>query len=125
LLEVNGITITDPNRELIAKAFALMTIPNYLGGEVRFLEWKPVEPGSYRHNYSHSLKAWTEVWGCEMSWWFVFTEQKLSLVTRGGVSSCSVSEYSDYIEERRYFELGDEGVVLGVGPSLEDYYFNR
>jgi hypothetical protein len=125
LLEINRITITDTNRELIAKSFALMSIPNYLGGEVRFLEWQPVGPGTYRHNYSHSLKAWTEVWGCEIWWWFVFTGQKLSIVSRGGGSSCHISEYGDYIEDRRYFQAGDEAVLLGIPPSFEDYFFNR
>ncbi len=59
LLEANAITITDTNRELVARSFALMSISNYLSGDVRFLEWGDVEPGTYQYNYSHYLKAWT------------------------------------------------------------------
>src|SRR5512143_3368659 len=50
LLETNAIRVTDANRELVARAFALMSIPNYLHGEVRFLSWKPVPPGNYRYD---------------------------------------------------------------------------
>ena len=42
-----------------------MSIPNYLRGEVRFLDWKPVEPGTYRFAYTHGLKAWKQIWGYE------------------------------------------------------------
>lgn len=124
LLEVNTVTITDTNRELVARSFALMSIPNYLGGDVRFLEWKPVGPGVYRHNYSHSLKAWTEIWGCEVFWWFAFKNEQISIVSLGG-GSCHMSEYGDYIEDSRYFDFGDEAIPLGVPPYFQDYYFNR
>jgi hypothetical protein len=42
-----------------------MSIPNYLRGEVRFLDWKPVESGTYRFAHTHGLKAWKQIWGYE------------------------------------------------------------
>jgi hypothetical protein len=125
LLEDNAININDTNRELVARSFALISIPDYLGGEVRFLEWKPVEPGVYRHNYSHMLKAWTEIWGCEVFWSFVLNNGKITIVSISG-GACRINEYGNYIEETRYFEFGDAAAIpLGVPPYFQDYYFNR
>jgi len=124
LLEDNAITINDSNRELVARSFALMSIPEYLGRDVRFLEWKPVEPGAYRYNYSHALKAWTEIWGCEVFWWFVFTDGQITVVSRNS-SSCQIDEHGHYIENGKYFDFADEGVPLGFPPEFKDYYFNR
>jgi hypothetical protein len=124
LLEANAVTVTDANRELVARSFALMSIPNYLSGDVRFLEWGDVVPGTYRHRYTHYLKAWTEIWGCEVLWWFVFTDQGMSIASLGG-GPCNVSEYGDYIEDTKYFAFDCEAVPLGVPPYSRDYQFNR
>lgn len=122
LLEANGITITDTNRELVARSFALMSIPDYLGGDVRFLEWGDVEPGTYQYNYSHHLKAWTEVWGCEVSWWFVFAGEQMRVVSRTG-GPCQVSNHGDYIADDRYFRRDSEASLLGVPPYSKEYSF--
>jgi hypothetical protein len=125
LLEDNAIIVNDINRELVARSFALMSIPNYLGGDVIFLEWKPVKPGVYRHNYSHLLKAWTEIWGCEVYWSFVFNDDKITIVSLSG-GACRINEYGNYTEDRRYFEFGDAAAVpLGAPPYFQDYFFNR
>ncbi len=125
LLEDNSIIIDDANRELVARSFALMSIPDYLGGNVRFLEWKPVKPGNYRHNYTHALKAWTEIWGCEVFWYFVFSNEHMTIVSRSG-GSCQLDEYGSYIKDSMYFQFGDAArVPLGVPPYFQDYRFNR
>jgi hypothetical protein len=124
LLEANAVTVTDANRELAARSFALMSIPNYLSGDVRFLEWGDVAPGTYRHKYTHYLKVWTEIWGCEVLWWFVFTDQGMSIASLGG-GPCNVSEYGNYIEDTKYFASDCEAVPLGVPPYSKDYQFNR
>ena len=123
LLKANGTTITDSNRETVARSIALLSIPNYLGGEVHFSEWLPVEPGNYRQNYTHSLQAWTQVWGCDISWWYVFKGAGIKVATIRG-NECRSNEYGDYLKDNQYFGLGDEGVLIGVPPSLQDYYFN-
>ena len=81
LLAINNIKITEENRQLIAKAFALMTIPGYLADEITFLEWKEGNwPTSY--NYDRVLKAWTKIQGLEIWWWFDFEDGRLRAVTR-------------------------------------------
>ena len=124
LLKANEITIDETNYENIAQALALMSIPNYLGGEVRFIEWLPVEPGEYRRNYTHSLRAWTQIWGCEINWWYVFRDAKISVVTIRG-DKCRSSQYGEYIKDNQYFRFGDEGVLQGAPPALQDYNFNQ
>jgi hypothetical protein len=113
LLAANGITeITDGNRELIAKAFALMTIPDYLGDEVIFIEWEEGDWPDARHHYSHSLKAWTKIQGLEIKWWFVFEDGWLKIITRGGISKYHTGDYIDTPFE-----------ILPL-PPLKDYYFS-
>ncbi len=94
LLEVNQIVITDQNRELVAKAFALMTLEDYLGEEVDFTDW---QAGKWEsgYTYDHYLKAWTKVQGIEFWWWFTFENDKLRFVTRTGVSRYHIGNYID------------------------------
>jgi hypothetical protein len=124
LLEINGVVITDTNREVVARAFALMSIPSYLGREVRFLEWHAVDPETYRHEYSHYLRAWTEIWGCEVEWYFLFKNQQLSTVSRLG-GSCYLSEHGTYIEDLKHFETDCEGTPRLIPSRFKDYDFNR
>ncbi|MCP4544263.1 MAG: hypothetical protein GY832_44690 [Chloroflexi bacterium] len=109
LLKANGVTITDENRELVAKAFALMTIPDYLKEEIIFIEW--VE-GDWRtlHNYDHYLKAWTKIQGLEIWWWFDFADNQLRFVSRSDVNK----HVGDYI---------DVSVIELPPPSFVDYQF--
>ncbi len=111
LLAANGVTeITDENRELVAKAFALMTIGDYLDADVVFTKWEEGEwEGEY--TYDHYLKAWTEIQGLEIWWWFVFEDNHLRIVTRGGIAEYHVGDYIDV----PFWTL--------PLPPLEDYYF--
>jgi len=91
LLKANGITsVTDESRELVTKAFALMTIPDYLEDEVVFTEW---EAGDW-NGYTHYLKAWTRIQGLEIWWWFVFKASGLRVVTRSSPNP-NVGDYID------------------------------
>ena len=84
LLAANGITgYADDNRELVAEAFALMTIPGYLGEEIVFTEWEDIkgQPGQYKHDYNHCLRGWTELQGLEVGWCFVFVKGYLKIAT--------------------------------------------
>jgi hypothetical protein len=96
LLKANGvITITDENRELVAKAFALMTIPDYLGEEVVFTEWEEGEWRSEPFLYTNYLGAWTKIQGVEFWWWFEFKDNQLRTVTRVGVSNYHIGDFTD------------------------------
>ena len=94
LLNVNQIVITDQNLELVAKAFALMTLADYLGEEVDFTDW---QSGKWegRHTFDHYLKAWTKIQGIEFWWWFTFEDGRLKFVTRDGISDYHIGNYID------------------------------
>jgi hypothetical protein len=74
LLEANGLAaIGDGKRESVARAFALMTIPDYLEGEILFTKWEQGNwPSSIRLNYNFALTAWTELQGLTIRWQFIF-----------------------------------------------------
>lgn len=83
LLIANDITaVTDENRELAAKAFALMTLPGYLGEQVSFTKWEAGDWPSGWDNYNYYVEAWTKIGGLEIGWWFGFEDNRLRLVTR-------------------------------------------
>ncbi len=95
LLAANGITITDGNRELVAKAFALMTISDYLEEEIVFSDWEEGSwPGSFDWRYNYSLKAWTKIQGLKIRWWFIFQDDRLR-VTDGAAIEHQVGDYID------------------------------
>ena len=106
LLDVNQIVVTDQNRELIAKAFALMTLADYLGGTVDFTQWENVSLSRpARHAYNYHLMALTEIGPIEVDWWFVFSEDHLeiasgpewrSLVSDSQGQSLPPLEFMDY-----------------------------
>ncbi len=110
LLDANQIVITDQNRELVAKAFALMTLDDYLGEEVDFTYW---QAGKWEsgYTYDHYLKAWTKIQGIEFWWWFTFENDKLRFVTRDGISDYHIENYIDVPLQ-----------TLPL-PPLEDYRF--
>jgi hypothetical protein len=91
LLKVNDIiTITDENHEPVAKAFALMTIPDYIGEEVVFTEWRELEESGYLFHY---LEAWTELQGLELRWWFRFENRHLKVAVGPETLEESVGDY--------------------------------
>ena len=111
LLTANDIIITDENRELVAKAFALMTIPDYLGEEVVFTEWEEVDMQSARHNYNYCLGVWTRIQGLEIRWCFVFENERMRIASRAGVQQYRVGDYIDVPYEQLF------------PPAFVDYQF--
>ncbi len=111
LLNTNGITISDENRELIARAFALMTIPNYLEEEVVFTEWGKVDMQPARHDYNYCLRAWTKIQGLEIRWCFVFRDERLKIASGPAVQQHGVGDYIDVL----HLEL--------PLPAFKDYRF--
>lgn len=110
LLSMDNISVNDENRELIAKAFALMTLPSeYLQHEIVFTNWEAVDIQGVFH-YNYTLQAWTKLGGVEVTWGFVFNEEHLQAVSGGLVQNENVGDYIDYIE-------------LGAGITRRDYDF--
>jgi hypothetical protein len=52
LLEVNQIVITEQNRELVAKAFALITLKDYLEEQIDFTDW---QAGKWESGYTLTM----------------------------------------------------------------------
>ena len=109
LLTANNILIADENRELVAQAFALMTIPQYLVSDVTFFAGKSVDIFDGTTQYNYAVEAWTQLQGLEIEWFFGFEGGSLKAVS-GGIARDS--EVGDYI-------IGDEM----LSPVYEDYYF--
>jgi hypothetical protein len=66
LLDVNGIVISDENSESVAKALALMTLPDYLGNGITFTKWEK-EPTPPPANSEYCLTAWAKIQGWELN----------------------------------------------------------
>jgi hypothetical protein len=95
LLEANKVVITDENRELAAKAWALMTIPDYLENEVVFTKWQAVEMPKALHNFNYCLEGWTKLKGLQIKWWFVFSGTQLKIASGPGIQKYQAGEYLD------------------------------
>lgn len=93
LLALNEIDITDDNRELVAQAFALMTLPDYLTNEIIFNKWESGEWDG-RHRYTHRLVGWTRLEGLNVNWWFQFNDGNLRLATRAAVANAHTGDYT-------------------------------
>lgn len=113
LLKANGVTeITDENRELVAKAFALMTIPDYLEEEVLFTEWGETDwPTGAGESYNWHLFGWTKIQGLKIRWLFIFEDGQL-WATDGGIPEQNTGDYIDVPFER-----------LPI-PSRDDFRFS-
>jgi hypothetical protein len=96
LLEANGITITEQNRESIAKAFALMTLAYYLDGDVVFSEAGEVAlQGAFSfERFNYRIVAWTKLQGLQLEYLFIFEKGHL-LQVAGGVIEPYTGDYTD------------------------------
>ncbi len=96
LLDTNNITITDENRELVARAFVLMALSDYLEEEVIFSNWGQVDgPRAFSDlRFNYGITAWTKIQGLEFQWWFLFFQDHLR-VTGGEVTEHGTGDYID------------------------------
>jgi hypothetical protein len=113
LLNASRIVITDTNRELTAKAFALMTISDYLDNEIVFTQWEHVNYTAQqkRHAYNYCLRGWTKLNGLDIQWCFVYGDNGLSIATGPAVQQAHTGNY-----------LPSEQLQ---SPIFEDYLFGR
>ena len=96
LLAANGVTeITDENRELVAKAFALMTIGDYLEGGVVFTDWIEGDWPAMTGSFNYALVGWTEIQGLGVSWGFVFHDGSLKEAEGPFITESHAGEYID------------------------------
>ena len=95
LLDASNIVVTDMNREEIAKAFVLMSLPNYIEDEISFSNWSKDDQRSIiRMNYNYTLTSWTKIQGLRISWLFIFYEGKF-ITAAANPPEYHVGEYID------------------------------
>ncbi len=95
LMGLNHIRVTDENRELVAKAFVLTALSDYLAEDIVFSDWEEGSwPGPVRLRYNYSITAWTEIQGLEIEWVFLFDKEGL-LGAEGFVVESNIGDYID------------------------------
>jgi hypothetical protein len=96
LLEANGITITEQNRETVAKAFVLMALAYYLDGDVVFSDAGEidVQGGLPSERYNFGITAWTKLQGLKITYGFLFEKGRL-LQVAGSVIEPYTGDYID------------------------------
>jgi hypothetical protein len=78
LLTTDGITVTDQNRELIAKAFVSMKLADYLEAEITFSNCGGIDkPAAGGMRYNYGLRVWTAIQGLTIDWGFLYYKGEL------------------------------------------------
>jgi hypothetical protein len=95
LLDTNNVVSTDTVRDQIAKAFVLMSLPNYFDDEIRFSDWgKDDRRSIIRINYNYTITSWTKIQGLRFRWSFIFYEDKF-IAAAANPPEYHVGEYID------------------------------
>jgi hypothetical protein len=94
LLDANSIVIGDENREQVAQAFVLMTLPYYIEHEIRFSEAKEVDVrGAFSfERFNYGITAWTKLQGLKVGYLFNFENGRV-LQVGGSVVQQGVGEH--------------------------------
>ncbi len=99
LLGANHVFVTDENREMVARAFVLMSLADYLDEEIVFSDW---EEGSWSAglglHYNYAITSWSRIQGLKMQWYFLFDDEGLFGAT-GYVVEHDVGDYIDVSHE--------------------------
>ncbi len=86
---------TDENLETIARAFVLMSLPDYLDEEIVFFDWGEGSwPAGFGLHYNYGIKSWTKIQGLKLQWYFLFDEEGL-LGVDGFAPERNVGDYID------------------------------
>ena len=113
LLDANGIVIKDNNRELIARALALLTVPDRLESEIRFTGWsKDTTPTP--SGFEDCLTGWARLQGLVLRWCFIFIDPQYRLIAVGPEQDGEKT--GDYI---------DVPLSSLHRPAMQYYYFLR
>ncbi len=95
MLEWEQVMITDENRETVARAFVLMSLPDYLDEEIVFSDWEEGSwPAGFGLHYNYAITAWTKIQGLKFQWYFLFDEDGL-LAANGFAPEHNVGDYID------------------------------
>lgn len=97
LLSANNIRATDENYELVAQAFALMTLADEVFFyEITFTHWEPIDLEIGFSKFDRRLQMWTELGGEESQWYFGFEDGVLLSAYRA-THSLIRTEIGDYV----------------------------
>jgi hypothetical protein len=95
LLGYNGVVPGEGNFELVAKAFVLISLPDYLEEEIVFSDWQEGSwPSRIRRPYNYSITSWTRIQGIRIQWYFLFDEEGLHGAGAGAIEH-NVGDYID------------------------------
>jgi hypothetical protein len=95
-----------------------MTLVDYLHEEIVFTEWQKVDTqletrrGSIPLNYC--LTAWTKLQGLELSWCYLFTDNRLQV-------ACGPYPLQERVGVGDYIEVAPDQLSL---PMPQEYVFN-
>jgi hypothetical protein len=102
------VSVTDENRELVAKAFVLIFLADYLEEEIIFSDGEEGSwPSDIRKSYDYRITAWTKIQGLEFEWLFMFHEGGV-FGAEGVVTERNVGDYIDVPFERLPVPSGQE-----------------
>jgi hypothetical protein len=110
LLSINNIRLTNENYELVAQAFALMTLnAEIFSHEIVFTAWESIDFQDAFSHYDHQLTAWTELGGQENQWRFGFEEGKIMEIMGPYVTDTEDGDYvslADFVNENHSYATG-------------------
>ena len=115
LLAVNNIIISKENSQLIAQAFALMTLDELITEDVRFILWEPIDIQNGNRHYTTRLQAWTKLGGLEIEWSFGSLGQNSKIATGPWIFNSDSGEYIP-ISESNYPNL-NTSTIYNLGEE--------
>src|SRR5262249_37327338 len=71
----------DANRELVAKAFVLMTLAYYLEGDVAFSDAGEIDVQGAFDRFNYGITAWTKLQGLKIRFMFILDAGRLTRVS--------------------------------------------
>ncbi|MEE8390642.1 MAG: hypothetical protein V3S14_07600 [Anaerolineae bacterium] len=94
------VSVTDENRELVAKAFVLVFLADYLEEEIVFSDGEEGSwPSDIRKPFDYRITAWTRIQGLKFEWLLMFHEGEI-FGAEGLVIERNVGDYIDVPFER-------------------------
>ena len=110
LLSVNNIRVTNENYELVAQAFALMTLnAEIFSHEIVFTAWESIDFQDAFSHYDHQLSAWTELGGQENQWRFGFEEEEMMEIMGPYGTDTEIGDYvslPEVVNESHNYAMG-------------------
>jgi hypothetical protein len=108
LMAMNGVVVTEENRELVARALVLTRLSDHLWAEIRFSDAGETDKrGTARfQQYNYTITSWSQIQGIKVRWYFAFYGGN-SLYASGAVIERCSGEYIDVPDEELFLTNSD------------------